>query len=170
MPSHEKHTYRDPEGNTHVKFKGPIVWAPEVNEIFQIHEVDKDYHDSYEAFQVFNVDMLYIWLGKHHAIWRNIKEKIHGTVTSCFVMPGADRRYIEMVRSRIATEMGISPSQFYNSTPFYDKEFLKAYRYHYTVMCRYHGERCIRPSHLRLIRTATPTRYPLTHVGRHDYD
>lgn len=163
------YTSRPDQGKKWSKFKEPIVWPPAVEEIKLAYEADLGLHNQREVFCAFSPENLRSYLRTFHDLNPRIRLKIHGTVSPCFSASG-NKREIEKLRSRIATEIGLAPAQFFDFLDFYDYEFITQYRYHYTVMCKYHDDRCISPSHLILIRSVgVKCRYPLTPSDRREF-
>lgn len=146
---------------------------PDTREVKLAWEVDPSFYAAREAFMRRTPEELRIYLRAHLDIHDGVTAHPHWKEASCFHLMRLDVgrpaliETIRKARAKIAIEIGVTPAAFHDFLPEYDKEFLREYRYSYTVMCRLFGRHCIRPSHLQLCRLEGGfTRYPLVTPNR----
>lgn len=116
------------------------------------HEVDDVFRSIREFFFLRSPEDVWIFL-RTNGILEDVRRQNKGD-DACFnlMKSSASPALLETIRaarSAIALHIGESPAAFHRFLPdYYDPDFLRIYRYSFTVRCKHHRRNCVRPSHL----------------------
>ena len=130
----------------------PIPERP--NSILWARFVDPKIIEQSQHIMEASLEDFEMFLWEQKKAFRVISKPVVGE-TPCYLLRDRDGKklprkdYTSRVRAMVALHIGIVPAQFCDFIPgYYDKDFLRTYRYSIITKCKFGSDYCVRPSHL----------------------